>query len=83
MGSNEFGQLGIEGENFAKDFKIINKNKEMSDLLKVFCLGDCTFFVNTDQEVFYSGKYSYESIYFFNFRRITVSRKTSRISRLA
>ena len=60
MGSNENGQLGLEGELYSKEFKIMNKNKHMGDISKVFCLSDATFFVNTDQEVFYTGKISYE-----------------------
>lgn len=60
LGNNDSGQLGIVGERFTKSFKKIN-NYFIEDIRKVFCLGDCSFFINSNCEVFFCGKYSQKS----------------------
>lgn len=62
LGNNDVGQLGISGERFTKLFKKIN-NCMIGEVGKIFCINDATFFINSDQEVFYCGKYSYKSIH--------------------
>lgn len=60
LGSNEQGQLGMFGERLSKNFRKVNNNM-LYEIKKVFCICDCTFFVNEDSEVFICGKYSYKS----------------------
>ena len=60
LGNNDVGQLGIPGDRVSKNFKKIN-NFMIADITKVFCLGECSFFVNSECEMFYCGKHSYKS----------------------
>ena len=60
LGNNDMGQLGLEGERITKSFKKVNNNM-IFGIQKVYCLQDCTFFVNEECEVFFCGKYSYKS----------------------
>lgn len=47
LGNNEFNQAFLKGEYFSKTFKKIPDNI-LGKVKKVFCIGDCTFFVNSD-----------------------------------
>lgn len=58
LGSNEFGQLGLEGEFHAKTFKKLN-NVWLGQVRKVICLADTTFIINRDEELFFCGKISH------------------------
>lgn len=42
-------------KNFAK------VNAGVGLIVKVFCVSDCSFLVNSDQEIFFCGKYSHKS----------------------
>ena len=68
LGNNDFGQLGLGGDRFSKVFKKVNNNMLM-DLKKVFCIQDCTFFINEECEVFFCGKHSHRSILFIYIQR--------------
>ena len=59
IGSNEHGQLGSI-ESYAKELTKINTGK-IGRAERVYCLGDCTLAVTEDQELYYTGKYSYKS----------------------
>lgn len=48
FGSNDNGQLGLQGEFQSKIFKKLNDNS-LGKAQKVVCLNDATFFINTDQ----------------------------------
>ena len=65
------GQLGIFGERILKSFKKIN-NYMIEDICKVFCLGECSFFVNSECEVFFCGRYSHRS------KKVIICRITTR-----
>ena len=58
MGSNEYGQLGIEGELHAKNFKKLN-SVWLGPIRKAICIGDTSFIINRDEEVFFCGQISY------------------------
>ena len=58
LGSNEFGQLGLEGELHAKTFKKLS-SVWIGPVRKAFCLADTTFMVTRDEEVFFCGRISH------------------------
>lgn len=58
LGSNEYGQLGLEGELHAKTFKKLN-NVWLGPVRKTFCIADTTFMVTRDEETFFCGKISH------------------------
>ena len=62
LGSNDLFQLGIPAEKLTKTFKKID-TKMLGDIQKCFCVNDCTFLVNTDNEVYFCGRYSLKSKY--------------------
>ncbi len=57
MGSNQYGQLGFEGELHAKTFKKLN-SVWLGPVRKVICLGDATFIITRDEELFFCGRIS-------------------------
>ncbi len=66
LGNNEFNQLQLKGEYFTKTFKKI-PDQILGKIKKVFCIGDCTFFENYDEEIYFAGKYSHNSNWLFYF----------------
>lgn len=60
LGSNEFYQLGMPTEKTSKSFKKIG-NQMIGEVKKAFCISDCTFLVNSDNEVYFCGRYSLKS----------------------
>lgn len=64
LGNNEFGQLVLPGEFFSKTFKKIPINNTIGNVKKAICIGDCTFYVSEDDEVFFAGRFSFNSIFF-------------------
>lgn len=58
LGSNESGQLGLEGEMHSKTFKKFNNNM-IGPLRKVFCILDASFFVTKEEELYIVGKISH------------------------
>ena len=59
LGSNEFGQLGLEGELHARTFKKLN-NMWFGALRKAVCIADASFFISRDEELFFCGRISHE-----------------------
>ena len=47
LGSNEVGQLGLEGELHAKTFKKLS-HPFLGSVRTTFCISDATFLVNKD-----------------------------------
>lgn len=58
LGSNEFGQLGVEGELHLKGFKKLN-NVWLGPIRKAICLADSTFIITRDEELFFCGRISH------------------------
>jgi hypothetical protein len=48
LGNNEWNQTFMKGEYFTKAFKKV-PDHIFGRVKKVFCIGDCTFFVNEDE----------------------------------
>ena len=62
LGNNEFNQLQLKGEYFTKTFKKI-PDQILGKIKKAFCIGDCTFFENYDEEIYFAGKYTHNSTF--------------------
>lgn len=60
----------MPSEKLCKTFKKID-TKMLGDIQKSFCVNDCTFLVNTDNEVYFCGRYSLKSMIFLYIRRNT------------
>lgn len=58
MGSNEAGQLGLQGELHSKQFKRL-QHAYLGPARTVFCVNDATFLVNRDEEVLFCGRISH------------------------
>ena len=63
LGNNEYSQIYLKGEYFSKTFKKI-PDTILGKVKRVVGIADCTFFVNCDDEVYFIGRYSYNSILF-------------------
>jgi len=55
-------------------------NSGVGAIVKVFCLSDCSFIVNEDQEIFFCGKYSHKSISLIKYRITFIEISSSRVS---
>ena len=59
LGSNEVGQLGLDGEFHAKAFKRLCQ-PFLGPVRASFCINDSTFLVNREEEVFFCGRISHK-----------------------
>lgn len=58
LGSNEHGQLGLQGELHAKTFKKFSTNY-IGLIRKAVCIGDSTFFITREEELYFTGRISF------------------------
>jgi alpha-tubulin suppressor-like RCC1 family protein len=58
LGSNEHGQLGLEGELHAKTFKKLNTDY-IGKVRRAVCISEATFLITRDEELFFTGRISH------------------------
>ena len=58
LGSNEHGQLGLQGELHAKTFKKFSSTY-IGLVRKAVCIGDSTFFITREEELYFTGRISF------------------------
>lgn len=58
MGSNEHGQLGLQGELHAKQFKKLNTDY-IGKIRKSVCIAETTFLITRDEELYFTGRISH------------------------
>lgn len=58
LGSNEHGQLGLQGELHARTFKKFSSNY-IGLIRKAVCIGDSTFFITREEELYFTGRISF------------------------
>ena len=62
LGSNEHGQLGLQGELHARTFKKFSSNY-IGLVRKAVCIGDSTFFITREEELYFTGRISFNRKY--------------------
>lgn len=61
MGSNEHGQLGLEGELHAKNFKKLN-TEYIGKVRRTVCIAETTFLMTCEEELYFTGRISHNRI---------------------
>ena len=58
LGSNEQGQLGLEGELHARTFKKLNTDY-IGKVRRAVCIADATFLITREEELYFTGRISH------------------------